>query len=1493
MDAAGDTFIADSAANVIREVNHSTGLITTVAGDGSAGYSGDGGQATGAKLSDPQGVAVDGNGDLFIADTGNNIVREVNLSTGAISTIAGNGAPGYAGDGGQATDAELDCPCGLAVDTSGNLYIADSDNSVIREINLSAGMINTVAGDGGQGYWGDGEPATGAELDDPQGLAVDAFGNLFIADTGNDVIREVAPDGTISTVAGTGGDAGFSGDGGQATSAELNAPTGVAVDALGDLFVADSGNQVIRQVAPNGMIYTVAGTPGNVGYSGDGGPATGAALSAPQGVAVDPSGNLFIADTGNHVIREVANNTVMKVATSTLGASSTYGQDMTVTATLPADAAGYVTLYDGTAYLATKQLGVDNTNLSDALQFDGSGGYVDIPASNSLQVESAPFSIAAWIYPTANNLNTIFANSVDDEQGAVLSVDTEQGLITLSKAGQNVDQSVPYTFNLNTWYHIVAVQNFSAGAPSDVQFYVDGTLVGTYADTTLYLPSYGHDASIGWVGGDADSNFQGNIDELLVFDRALTQNDVDTLFNDNSGYYGSTTSGPCASGLVAGYHFDEGSGSTVQDFSGNGNDGTIEGNLTWGSGKVMSPQTVSFTVPGLDLTAGSHALVVSYSGDGTYPSCTIIADRQVNQAPTTTVANAEVDGQSLTVTATVSGLNPDDIPTGTVDFHYGKVDLGTATLDGDGIATIYPSSPIIFSGDITAVYSGDANFLGSQSTPFCPQITAPAELPTTTLLTLSPTAPMAGDPIQVTATVTTPAPGDTIPTGMVEFDFSYASSTQTFTFDVPLNSDGVATATLPWDSVPDGYDVTATYEGDAISASSSDEQWEQISGSSGGSPDAVGLLPGGGAAANPSGNSGASTPDAQVSRVISSQTTLTATATSINFGTSILLTADIVFASQVPYPNSSGGQTTPATLEFLDTAGGSPMVMAEVSLTASQIEGQSSISRTLSVGGLGPGPNSIYAEFSGFVVSAAIEVGPSQSDPVCVNVIGGGSATTISASPATINPGGTSVLTATVMETECATGTPTGTVAFYEQPASPGAGDTPIGTATLSDGVATLNVQPTSLGTYTYWAQYEGNTFVNESTSWSPAEVLVIAQGQSVEISAPDDAAFTPASRTSAGDPGEFLLTRSGNVSLPLTVDYTASGTAVQGQDYNLSGSATSATFLAGQTAIWIQVNPVWHALGTVGARNVTLSLDNSGNYVIGSSSTATATVTIEDSSIDNLAPSPLTDGSLDLPFDPLGIHYLSSSVSDNKVISCDVELTPPLPGYTVSQVAATLSVNGLSPSLKQTFNAPPNSVINSEGLYRFAFNVDTGGLSTGRYNWSMTLTEKYAGGATGPEVTYYGYTDVLNWSNTYFSSGWQLESLDQLVPHVNANGVSLVCGDGTMGFFWSTSNGTFRSEAGPFANYQLSYYGGVYTLTGTDGIQETFDASGRLTSVTDNDGNVTSYAYNTPDGALLEITDPENHTTKFEPLAGSTSLVGSVIDPSGPRLPWATPASS
>jgi len=304
VDGVGNVFITDTANNRVRRVDAVTGLISTFAGIGTAGFSGDGAAATSAQLNSPFGVAVDGVGNVFIADTSNHRVRRVDAGTGLISTLAGTGTSGFSGDGTAATGAQLNSPYGVAVDGVGNVFIADSSNNRVRRVDVGTGLISTFAGTGVGGFSGDGAAATSAQLWNPFGVAVDGVGDVFIADTFNNRVRRVdAVTGLISTLAGTTG--GFSGDGAAATSAKLNNPRGVGVDFDGNVFISDTNNNRVRRVdAGTGLIDTIAGN-GTFGFSGDGGAATSAQLYYPFGVAVDGAGNVFVADQVNHRIRKI------------------------------------------------------------------------------------------------------------------------------------------------------------------------------------------------------------------------------------------------------------------------------------------------------------------------------------------------------------------------------------------------------------------------------------------------------------------------------------------------------------------------------------------------------------------------------------------------------------------------------------------------------------------------------------------------------------------------------------------------------------------------------------------------------------------------------------------------------------------------------------------------------------------------------------------------------------------------------------------------------------------------------------------------------------------------------------------------------------------------------------------------------------------------------------------------------------------------------------
>ena len=307
--------------------------ITTVGGDGVAGYSGDGGPAVSAEVNYPSGVAQDLTGSLYIGDTQNNRVRKIvnptSLNKDIISTAAGNGTPGYAGNGGPATSAELNHPTGVAANSNGNVFIADTANNVVRMIagstgtffgqKMTAGDIYTVAGNHVPcGFplpppMVDGVQSVSGSLCAPTGVATDGHGDFFVSDTAHSEVFIVTPSGTISPYAGT-GTCGYGGDGNKGSMAKICVPTGLALDPSRDLFISDTGNSVVREVNANGNISTVAGVAGKFGYSGDGGTATKAHLNTPTGISTDSTGDLFISDTQNQRIRKISGGIITTYA---------------------------------------------------------------------------------------------------------------------------------------------------------------------------------------------------------------------------------------------------------------------------------------------------------------------------------------------------------------------------------------------------------------------------------------------------------------------------------------------------------------------------------------------------------------------------------------------------------------------------------------------------------------------------------------------------------------------------------------------------------------------------------------------------------------------------------------------------------------------------------------------------------------------------------------------------------------------------------------------------------------------------------------------------------------------------------------------------------------------------------------------------------------------------------------------------------------------------
>ena len=427
VDASGNKYIADAGNNRIRKVSVG-GIITTIAGNGIVGYNGNGGPASASEINNPSGVAVDATGNIYIADAGNNCIRKINTS-GIITTMAGNGTAGYLGDGGAATAAELYNPLAVAVDVLGNIYIADAGNQCIRKVS-TGGIITTIAGAGVGGFSGDGGPATNAVFNTPAGVAIDGTGNIYISDEYNARIRMIDVSGIINTIAGN-GTFGFSGDGGPAAIAELYQPTGIALNAAGNIYIADQVNNRIREINSSGIITTISGT-GAGGFSGDGGPATLAEVYTPAGLATDGAGNIYIADGNNDRVRKINSSGIINTIAG--GGTSGYGDGGPATNAqfshphdIAFDAAGNVYIVDYYHNLIRKvnTSGIISTFAGNGIQgYSGDGGPATDAALNW------PFGIAI------DNAGNVFIS--DGLNHCIRKVNTSGIISTVAGDGSGV-----------------------------------------------------------------------------------------------------------------------------------------------------------------------------------------------------------------------------------------------------------------------------------------------------------------------------------------------------------------------------------------------------------------------------------------------------------------------------------------------------------------------------------------------------------------------------------------------------------------------------------------------------------------------------------------------------------------------------------------------------------------------------------------------------------------------------------------------------------------------------------------------------------------------------------------------------------------------------------------------------------------------------------------------------------------------------------------------
>jgi hypothetical protein len=778
-DAAGNLFLSDSTNNRIRRVDATSGIISTVAGDGIPGYAGDGGPATAAEVNQPSGLTIDGAGNLYFADTTNNIIRRIDAVTGFISTVAGNATQGYTGNGGAATSAELSLPQGVSFDSAGNMYIADTGNHVVREVN-TAGIITTIAGSGAQGFGGDGGPATAAKLNAPWSTLVTSSGALLIADFNNNRVRQVIA-GTITTFAGS-GTLGFSGDGGQAIQAQLNAPAALAQDPAGNIYIGDTANNRVREVMTStGLIRTLAGN-GSEAYStsDEGQPANNVGLYGPYALYFDQTGDLFIADMFHNRVREIN-------ATKTL---LTYPDMKEGKISAPISV---MVANDGNADLHP-QAPIFSQSALDGISTTCAIGVALSPdATCNLGVEFAPTVVASpdngMLTQPSDAGNTPISIKLT---GNVLSVNPTSLSLASSANPAAVGSAVTFTATISAPDAVTGTVIFSDGATQLCSI----TLATTQAFCSTSTLSLGaHNITAVYSGDSQNASAQSSLTQLIQQQDTLMLGAVPNPATVGENVTFTFTATP-PSGTATG---------TAKFYDGT----TLLGTQTLAGGAA------SFTTG--SLVVGTHSITVQYSGDNSNASGTSNTVNEVVNAgtSTTTLATSAAVvpvGTSVTFTATVTGSSS-FTTTGTVTFKDGTTVLGTGPLNGSSIATFTTSALAPGAHAITATYGGDAHSSTSVSSTLTETVN---QLNTTTALSSNANPTNAGATVQLTATVAvgSGSTADGAITGTVTF-------TTGATVLGTVNVNGSGAATLSTNQLNQGsQSVVATYNGNTNYAAS-------------------------------------------------------------------------------------------------------------------------------------------------------------------------------------------------------------------------------------------------------------------------------------------------------------------------------------------------------------------------------------------------------------------------------------------------------------------------------------------------------------------------------------------------------------------------------------------------------------------------------------------------------------------------------------------------
>lgn len=799
-DAAGNIFLSDSSNNRIRRVDAKTLMISTIAGDGNPGFAGDNGPATQAEISSPAGLILDGAGNIYFADTGNDVIRRIDAFSGFITTVAGIGnAQGYSGNNGVATSAKLSSPEGVAFDAAQNMYITDTGNNVIRKVNALTGIITTIAGTTTPGYNGDGV-ATTKNLNAPWGLSIGPDGTIYFADLTNNMVRMVSTGGILTTISGT-GQLGFAGDGSTASAAVLNAPASIILDPAGDAYIADSGNNRIREITPsngslpNGTIQTVAGT-GDEQFSGDDGPANAANLYGPYGLFFDQSGNLFITDMFHNRIREVSATTIsLKYPEMRVGKVS--------------DPMVVGVLNDGNAILNITAPTFNNSALDAATTTCNAGTTLGQGLQCNLGIEFAPTTVGDPVDGTLTfNSDAGNAPTVAKLSGQVLSVNPTSVSVSSSLNPSMVGQAVVFTATISaggaTTTGTVTILNGNATVCT-ATVNANNIAVCTAPGSSLQLGVNNITASYGGDPNDAAA-VSGVLSQLVQQASTIT-----------------LTAAPNPATVTASVTLT----ATITAGS-----GTPAGSITFysdgtaiGSANIISGVATFSTAT---LTAATHSLTAKYLSTPTDvdAAATSNAVSEVVQKDTTQTmlgtSNATVTvGTMVTFTATVTssavGSNAGPAPTQTVQFNdvtnpNTPVLLGTGTIT-NGVATLSIASLAPGSHTISATYVGDGNDATSTSQPLVETV---QQIGTTTTLTGSPNPANAGASVLLTANVAmvAGAVADGTITGSVTF--SYGS---TVLGTAVLGSNGTASVSV--NTLPVGTDgIVAVYSGNTNYATS-------------------------------------------------------------------------------------------------------------------------------------------------------------------------------------------------------------------------------------------------------------------------------------------------------------------------------------------------------------------------------------------------------------------------------------------------------------------------------------------------------------------------------------------------------------------------------------------------------------------------------------------------------------------------------------------------